>query len=574
MEIEFIKTDVLIIGSEGAGARAAIAACENGADVVVLSKAYQGRSGATITAPGDYACDSKTLFELGITGANPSDTIDKFYEDIMIGGKYLNIPLLAERLAIDSGKRLKDLLNYGAKFTVVHQYGGHTLPRGACAGKVGKTGVNIMKALGSKAKVSGARLFQACFTIDLLFEDDIICGAITWDIKSGKLIIFEAPSVIITTGGFARIWGRTSNPEESTGDGIAMALRAGAELLDCEMVQFIPYALVKPPAAEGHIYFSIELLSLLNSYLRNSDGERFMYRYDPERLERSTRDFLSLGIASEVNQGRGCSSGGIKVDISHIPKETLEQLVENMFPKWKVGAFSLPKFGFDPYQDAMEIAPVAHYCNGGIKIDTNCCTNIKGLYAAGEVAGGVQGANRLSGCAITETQVYGAIAGKEAANHALKYRCKPLIPKYQVEEAKDLIKIFFEKQKRLDTVWSIRNKIHELADKNVGVLREATGLQDTLKSLNNLNRDILNNLRIDTEELQCNYELIASMEAINMLKVLEGVVKAALIRKETIGSHNRTDFPQKDIQNYHTILSKKGLNTIIKKQVILKSNIG
>ncbi len=549
-----VETDVLIIGAEGAGMRAAIEARERGVEVLSVTKLYQARSGSTICAPGDYVADAAALRDMGLHDF-VGDTVEEFYEDVMASGQRINDPVLARLMVEQAPQRLRDLLDYGAKFDRVYHYGGHRSPRSASMGRVGKTGVGVMQTLGRKAGSVGAKLMQGCTIIDLVVDDGVVQGAIGVDLDTGDYVAITAKAVILATGGAARAFEPTSNPEESTGDGMAMAYRAGAQLMDMEMMQFIPYAQATPQAMRGNIHFAYELVSLLPSYLVNSLGERFMQKYDPVRMEKSTRDFLSLGIATEVAEGRGSVNGGAYVAMDHIDPAVVRELADSMFPNWRVGAFSLQKFGYDPSIHAVEVTPASHYSCGGIRIDAQCRTTIDGLFAAGEVAAGVNGANRLSGAALTETQVFGAIAGASAADRVKQHKHPPKISGACIESAVAAVESICAGAGERST--AVRAELLSQSQQKLGVLRSCEGLESMIGEIQSLRAEA-RRVRLERSERSRNQELHRALEVRNMVDVLDATARSALSRRESRGGHRRLDHPETASQPTNTLIRNDG----------------
>jgi fumarate reductase (CoM/CoB) subunit A len=548
-----VASDVLILGTEAAGSRAAIAAREAGAEVVTVSKAYRGRSGATICAPSDYACDSRSLTGLGCRGTNPSDDVALFRADIMRSGRQLSFPTLAQLLAEQAATRLRDLVEFGARLGRVFHYPGHEFPRSVSIGDVGETGVRLMKALMNRANAVGVKTYEACAVFELVLTDGIVSGAAGVDLSSGDLVIFQAKAVVMATGGASQLFKLSTAPEESTGDGMAMAYRAGAELIDMEMVQFIPYAQLTPRAMRGMTFLGGELLNLLEGHLLNADGERFMGRYQPEHMERTTRDRLSIAIAKEIAAGRGSERGGVFVSLSHLDDRDLIAFLEDMFPKGRIENFDLREFGFDPTQHFLELAPAAHYWCGGILVNDKCETNIPGLYAAGEAVGGVHGANRLSGCSLTDTQVLGALAGFQAAKWAEGRERHPR--QGGLEHLRERIAVLLATGD--DSVSSVRRAIREVAHQGLGVLREGTTLQRVVNQSKEL-KSQAEGVHLRTRKLRGNVELIRALENLNMIDVLEMMANGAVERKESRGTHFRMDFPRSDLQASHTVVRRSG----------------
>ncbi len=549
-------TGVLVIGSEGAGARAAIEAAKLGSAVTVLTKGLMGHSGATLCAPGDYAVNSADALRMGLPG-DAADSPAEHYRDTMKGGREINDPALAEIMAGDAYRRLKDLADYGVPWTKLYKYGGHRYPRGATVGAVGKTGVTMMRALGREATRLGVRVESNFFVLDLVRESDRVRGAVGIDLETGEYALYLAGAAILATGGGGRLYDFTTTPEEATGDGFAMAYRAGAEMVDMEFMQFIPYAQVWPPALRGNNYFVIELVSLLDAHLLNANGKRFMPDYDPANAEKSTRDVISRACVTEIKEGRGGPHGGVFVRCSHLPAGQVDALAVEMFPGWKIGAISLSNFGVDPKTQDLEIAPAAHFMMGGVRIDTKCRSSLAGLYAAGEVAGGVHGANRLSGNALTETQVFGAIAGAEAAREAAGL---PSIPKPSQRAVCQLLEPAETLLARPGArpVFEARAELRKRSYLEIGAVRSEASLTGFMAYLKNLRAEVDQGFGHRLRSRVLNQEWLRALEVRNMVDFAEMIAATALRRRETRGAHYRQDYPNSDSQPWSHLLRKVG----------------
>ena len=538
-KIDVLGTDVLVIGSEGAGARAALEAAEAGCNVTVITKARLGRSGATQCAPGDFALNSRSARKLGMEG-DERDSWERHFEDTLEGGKRLNDVELARIMTQDAEDAMAYLMDLGVPWTRLGKYPGHSYPRGAMVGAVGKTGTSLLQGLHKAVKQKKITVLEDTFAIDLISDDDgVISGCTALYEPSGEFLAIQAKAVILATGGGSRIYWLTSGPEEVTGDGMAMAYRAGAELIDMEFVQFSPFTMISPEGLRGHQSFVYEYFCVLSSWLMNRNGERFMAKWDPERMEHSTRDTLSIAMMSEVLAGRGSEHGGVYLSATHLPPNLLEQFAEHYFPGLQVGSFNLREFGIDPQHAAFEVAPGAHFFMGGVRVDTDCATTRPGLYACGEVSGGAHGANRLSGNALTETQVFGAIAGRTAAEFALG-RTGVKVDMAQVAPALERIRQLCAKEEGL-CPFELREQLQQMAWRQVGVIREQHGLEDALATLENWETEALPRLRVHTGASQFNLELVKALELENMVQVLKATTISALARKETCGAHYRTD---------------------------------
>ena len=394
---DVVDCHVLVIGSGGAGVRAAIEAAGYG-DTVLVSKTIAGKGGCTPMAEGGYNAVLRK-----------EDSCEIHYEDTLRGGAYLNDPELVKILVKESPLRIDDLIRWGAVFDFTENnevaqrpFGGQRFPRTCYAGD--RTGHEMMMTLVERLDSTGVTKLEEVTVIDLLEEADRVIGAVALD-ENGETVIITADSTILATGGGSRVYDISTNSSSGTGDGFAMGYRAGAELIDMEMVQFHPTGAVYPYDARGRLI--TEAVRGEGGILKNALGDRFMKRYDPTRMELSTRDIVARAIATEIANGRGTPHGGVFLDVTHLPREQIETELPVMLEQFLT-------FGVDIRTQAMEVAPTAHHIMGGLKITVACATTLPGLFACGETAGGVQGANRLGGNALAETQVFGKRAGESA----------------------------------------------------------------------------------------------------------------------------------------------------------------
>src|SRR5512136_767058 len=394
---EVVDCHVLVIGSGGAGVRAAIEASKHG-DVVLVSKTLVGKGGCTTMAEGGFNAVLREADSCGI-----------HLEDTMKGGAFLNDPELVNLLVKEAPLRMGDLVKWGAVFDFTESdevaqrpFGGQRFPRTCYAGD--RTGHEMMTTLVERLDGTDVTTLQEYTVIDLLKDGDRVIGAMALDEKGG-LVLLKADSTIIATGGGTKVYDVSTNSSSGTGDGYAIGYRAGAELIDMEMIQFHPTGAVFPYDARGRLV--TEAVRGEGGVLLNSAGERFMKKYDPERMELSTRDVVARAIATEIQSGRGTKNGGVYLDVTHLPQEQIETRLPVMLEQFL-------KFGVDIRVTPMEVAPTAHHVMGGLRITPECRTTLPGLFACGEAAGGVHGANRLGGNSLAETQVFGRRAGNAA----------------------------------------------------------------------------------------------------------------------------------------------------------------
>lgn len=514
-------TDVLVIGSGVAGLCAAIEATKYTSDIAVVSKGLCGRDGATICSEGIAAVGRWSF---------PQDSKDAYFEDTIIGGAHLNNQKLVRIVVEEAPSRLLELEMMGVHFEkqngkyMLLPAAGHSYPRNLFFED--RLGLEIIKVLKNEIVKCGVEILDEIFVIDLLKTKGKVVGALAIDEKTGEFIVFKTKSVVLATGGGCQVYSLTTNPIQNTGDGFAMAFRAGAELINMEQIQFYPAGFVYPHALRG---VGIGLLGL-GGKLYNVHKERFMNKYD-NRLEKATRDIISQAIYTEITCGNGTEHDGVYLDLSEISSDFVKQTYPQL-------AKLCEDLGFCLLSNSIEVAPTAHYTMGGVKINEKCETTIPGLYVAGEVAGGIHGANRLSGNSLTDGVVFGGRAGKYAAKDISKSRVK--INKKQVERTYEWAFGFLNERNEIRPA-EIRNKIKELMWTYVGVIRDRAGLKKALYELRKLKKNIL---CLTTSTLIYNKEWLEAMEIRNMLDLAEMITISSLDRKESRGAHYRRDYPK------------------------------
>jgi fumarate reductase (CoM/CoB) subunit A len=526
---EVVDCHVLVIGSGGAGVRAAIEASHHG-DTVLISKTIVGKGGCTTMAEGGY---NAVLRE--------QDSCGVHFEDTLKGGAYLNDPELVRILVNEAPLRMDDLIRWGAVFDFTdtdeiaqRPFGGQRFPRTCYAGD--RTGHEMMTTLVEQLDSSNVTLFQEFTVIDLITTYGTVIGAMALDEK-GNLIILKADSTILATGGGTKVYDISTNSSSGTGDGFAIGYRAGAELIDMEMIQFHPTGAVFPYDARGRLV--TEAVRGEGGVLLNSLGERFMKKYDPDRMDLSTRDVVARAIATEIQAGRGTVNGGVYLDVTHLPREQIESRLPVMLEQFL-------KFGVDIREKPMEVAPTAHHIMGGFRITPECRTTLSGLFACGEVAGGVHGANRLGGNALADTQVFGKRAGEFAGKS--EKRIKNL-NEDQVKKTQESLDVFLNGSENPALV---RMQLQLAMWHGAGIFRNATDLDKTLKTIN-----ILSHADIRSESQR---NLAECCIVRNMCLTASLICRSALIRQESRGAHVRTDVKQiHDAQHSpfgHTYLSQ------------------
>ena len=539
MEIKTIQTDVLIIGSGGAGSRAAIEVDDAGLKATIVSKGLSFRSGCTGMAEGGYNAVFKTV--------DKDDSIDAHMHDTLKGGSYLNDKRLVEILVNESPKRLIDLENYGALFDRQESgqidqrpFGGQTYRRTCYQGD--RTGAELLNALKEEIIKRDIQCIEEVMITSLVTDNDQVIGATGLNLKDSSLIYFQAKSVILASGGAGQLYPVTSNTFQKNGDGFAIAYRAGANLVDMEQIQFHPTGMVAPESKKGVLV--TEAVRAEGGKLINSEGERFMSRYAPEKMELATRDVVARSIYQEIIEGRGTENGGVYLDISHLDDDYIDEKLETMVLQFE-------NVGVDIKHEPIEVAPTAHHFMGGVKIDTDASTSLENLFGAGEVCGGVHGANRLGGNALSDTQVFGKIAGESASKAAKDTMLKTDDEQVKSEASRieSLIKEGSIKPQ------DFKNNLKRLMWEKVAIVRDEKTLNEALKELLDM-KDDLENLDV-SDRTQYNTDLVTALEVINMVEICILSVKSAILRRESRGAHFRSDFPESDDEWKRSIVMNK-----------------
>lgn len=545
-----LYTDVLIIGSEGAGARAAISASDAGVEVTMVTKGRLGRSGATLTGAADLDVDSASLYRL-LGRGDPDDSPEQFFRDMVIEGKYLNDQPLVEAHVQDVPRRAAELLEWGLKVYDVRQMPGHSYPRNMYT-----SGHDLVMVLKRQVQKRPIRLLEDTLVTDILVSDGRAVGAVALDLRSGEPLVVHAKALVLATGGGHNIYAYNTGPEDLTGDGHAMALRAGATLINMEMTQFIPTTIISPPMARGNLFpFLLGPQNALKVWLLNKYGERFMARWDPVRMEHSTRDLLSIGIMNEILEGRGGPEGGVYFSLAHLPKNLIED-----FARWGAKPFIKADWSAHGHSfrgvverlkagDAIEVAPAAHFFMGGVQIDEHTRTTVPGLFGAGEVTGGTQGANRLSGNAFAQIVTQGARAGQAAAVFARREGRGAPPAESLLRQLLERIQMPLQRPGGV-TAYELRRELQQMAAERVGVLRTGQALQEAVDRLEQLRRDALPRVYSRCQDRHYNREWTECLQVENMLLILVAIARSALLRQESRGAHYRRDFPRTDNRHW------------------------
>ncbi len=543
-KFEVHEHDVLVIGAGGAGLRAAIEALNGGATVGVVCKSLLGKA-HTVMAEGGVAA--------AMGNVDPADDWKTHFRDTMRGGKFLNNWRMAHLHALESPERVRELEHWGALFDrtdageiMQRAFGGHTFKRLCHVGD--RTGLEIIRTLQDRGVQLGFDVYMECTVTRLLKDGERIAGAFAYWREQGRFVVFKAKAVVIATGGIGKAWKITSNSWEYTGDGLAVAYEAGAELMDMEFVQFHPTGMVWPPGVQGILV--TEAVRGEGGILRNKLGERFMEKYDPKRMELSTRDVVARSIYTEVKEGRGTEHGGAYLDISQKPPEYVKRKLPGMYHQFKELA------DVDITKGPMEVGPTCHYTMGGIRVEAETgAATVPGLFAAGEAAAGMHGANRLGGNSLSDLLVFGKRAGGAAAAYAKS--CGALkTDAAQIDDAEREMLAPFERPAG-EGPYEIHRDLQDTLQSLVGIFRNEADLKQALQKIAAL-KERARRVHVDGSRLfNPGWHLARDLRS--MLTAAEAVTRCALARTESRGAHSRIDFP-----NYDAEWGKK--NNIIVKE--------
>jgi len=530
-EYETHDHDVLIIGAGGAGLRAALGALAQGAKVGVVCKSLLGKA-HTVMAEGGIAA--------AMANVDSGDNWRTHFRDTMRGGKFLNNWRMAQIHAQEAPERVRELEQWGALFDrtkdgeiLQRAFGGHTFRRLCHVGDL--TGLEMIRTLQDRGVQMGIDVFMECTISRLLKDGDRIAGAFGYWREQGRFVVFRAKSIVMATGGIGKAYKITSNSWEYTGDGMALAYGAGADLLDMEFVQFHPTGMVWPPGVQGLLV--TEAVRGEGGILRNKAGERFMEKYDPKRMELSTRDVVARSIYTEVREGRGTEHGGAYLDISHKPADYVKKKLPSMYHQFKELA------DVDITKGPMEVGPTCHYMMGGIRVDGETTqSSVPGLFAAGEAAAGLHGANRLGGNSLSDLLVFGRRAGIAAADHAKTVQ-STTIDSGQVEAAARELLAPFER-KEGENPYTIHRDLQDVMQNLVGIFRTREDLTRAMQELEKL-KARAEVLSVEGSRMfNPGWHLAQDLKS--MLIVSEAVTRSALAREESRGAHSRIDYPNLD----------------------------
>ena len=569
-DIQTIEHDVLVVGAGGAGIRAAVECAKSGLNTGMISKSLLGKA-HTVMAEGGIAAS--------LGNVDSRDNWKIHFRDTMRGGKFLNQWRMAELHAQQAPDRVRELEEWGAVFDRTNDgkinqrnFGGHRYPRLAHVGD--RTGLEIIRTLQDFCVHQGIATHMECTGLDLVLDGEKIAGLIGYWRETGRFVLFKAKAVIFATGGGGKAWKVTSNSWEYTGDGLGMAYRAGAELIDMEFTQFHPTGMVSPPSVRGILV--TEGVRGDGGILLNSDGERFMFNYIPEKFanetadteaeaqrwldgdrearrppELLTRDVVARAIKTEVEAGRGSPNGGAFLDIaSRRPADFIKKKLPSMYHQFKELAV------IDITKEPMEVGPTLHYFMGGIRVESDSQqTNIPGLFACGECAGGMHGANRLGGNSLSDLLVFGKLAGDGAIqyvhNLTADLKCGDERVNKILKNATDILNRDEGKNPYL-----VHEELQDIMQRYVGIVRTGKELNNGLEKLEALRADIENVYAHASAQYNPGWN--EALDLKNLIVTAEAVSRSALLREESRGAHTRIDFEgeREDGLSYNIVLKK------------------
>ena len=569
-DIQTIEHDVLVVGAGGAGIRAAIECAGKGLSTGIISKSLLGKA-HTVMAEGGIAAS--------LGNVDSRDSWKVHFRDTMRGGKFLNQWRMAELHAKQAPDRVRELEEWGAVFDrtdkgLINQrnFGGHRYPRLAHVGD--RTGLEIIRTLQDFCVHRGISTHMECTGLDLVLDGDKVSGLVAYWRDTGRFVLFKTKAIILATGGGGKAWKVTSNSWEYTGDGLGMAYRAGAELIDMEFTQFHPTGMVWPPSVKGILV--TEGVRGDGGILLNSEGERFMFNYIPKKFssetadteaeasrwldgdkdarrppELLTRDVVARAIKKEVEAGRGSPNGGVFLDIaSRRPAAFIKKKLPSMYHQFKELA------EIDITEKPMEVGPTLHYFMGGIRVNSESQqTNVPGLFACGECAGGMHGANRLGGNSLSDLLVFGKLAGDSAANYVNNLEnqldCNNQEVSKIIKEATDILN-----REEGKNPYLVHEELQNILQSYVSIVRTGEELALGLEKLQELKVDIVEVFAHASAQYNPGWN--EALDLKNLIVTAEAVTRAALIREESRGAHTRLDFEGEhdDGLEYNIVIKK------------------
>ena len=550
-------TNVLVIGCGGAGLRSAIEIKKAGLDVCILGKRPKVDAHTVLAAGGINAA---------LGNLDKKDCWQEHFIDTYLEGYGIGDPLKIEIMAKESPSLVKEIDRWGANLAKLKNgqldqrfFGAHKYRRTCYSGDF--TGLSILKTLLKKADELKIPIYDDQYVTELLTKENICFGAMSFNVFTSERTVHFADAVILCTGGHTRIWKKSSSRKnENTGDGYYLGLKAGCQLIDMEMVQFHPSGMVLPAEIEGTLV--TEAVRGEGGILTNNKGERFMKNYDPERMELSTRDKVAIANYTEIIEGRGTKNGGVYLDISHISKELIIEKLPSIYRKF------LETQMLDISKSPMEVAPTAHYSMGGILVNPETLsTSVEGLFAAGEVTGGLHGANRLGGNSLAEIIIFGKRAGEASTKFSRKIDHQ-LRSNEKIALAHENIDKFIKKGDEL--VRPIQYELRQLMWKYCGVVKNKSLLLEGIKEIENINLRF-KNIEVRVDQYNCD-DLALIFDLQSSLISAKATIMSALARNESRGAHQRSDYPKLNSScNFNCLIKMKyGNNDLNITKVPLK----
>ncbi len=525
-------TSVLVIGTGAAGLRAAIELAERGTQVLCVGKRRR-EDAHTVLASGGVNAALATM--------DPEDSWEQHAADTLRESYWLADPASVELLAREAPRAVDDLVRWGARLAQEDDgrltqrfFGAHRYRRTCFAGDY--TGREIQRVLVERARAVGVETRDDLYVTRVLVHDRRVFGAYGFDVDTGRRWLIVADAVVLAAGGHTRIWRRSSSRrDENTGDAMRLAVEAGCRLQDMELVQFHPTGMVYPEESAGTLV--TEAVRGEGGILRNALGERFMERYDPGRLELSTRDRVALANYTEIAEGRATEHGGVLLDISHQDRDTILERLPRMYRQF------IDLVMLDITTTPMEVAPTAHYSMGGVRVDGEThATDVAGLYAVGECAAGVHGANRLGGNSLAECLVFGRIVGVEAARASTQLDTQ-VRDRAAIDEAREEIETVLSRRGD-ELVRPLQRALRDLMSEHCGVVRTEQGLHHGLRALHDV-RERTGTLQV-RPDIAGYSDLAHAFDLRGSLLAARATLECALARRETRGAHNRLDYPEQD----------------------------
>jgi len=555
-----IACDVLVVGSEGAGGPAAINAARAGLDVLIVSKGKMGRCGASQMAGADFNLDGRSAIALGLPG-DDRDSPERFFADLVREGFYLGNQRIIEAYVEYAARNTADLLEWGMPVYRFEQVHAEEMARGIIT-----SGVRWVRVLRRKVREMDIPVLEDTMMVDLLTREGRVIGAVALDLRSGEIVLITARAVVLCTGGWQQAYYFNSAAADLTGDGQAMAFRAGAEMIGMEMVQYIPATMLWPPMARKSILPYIMMETEVGPLIQmlNGEGERFMQRYDPSTLEQSTKEIVAIASEMEVQEGRGTPHGGVYFALKHLTPDGVD-FVWNKFTEFldqnddKRSEFRklLPHLLETAKTQDLEVGNAVHFMVGGVKVNERTETDVPGLYAAGECSGGLWGSVRVAS-ATTQVGAQGRIAG-EACPEYVKSVEHTEPDKAQLEAIVERINAPMQRREGASPI-EIMERMHGVTDEYLRVIRDGEGLENAYDELSWLRREEAARLHVSASRTRrLNYEWQLCLELENMLLCLEMSALASLKREESRGGFYRRDFPYTDNDRWcvNTVISNR-----------------